>query len=80
MKPIETLDSREVAESSLRAKAKSNLQMIGQDSHANWVVRDLAGQRGGLFVNRGEALRFTMLDDNGGPRAVVMAPVFLSSA
>jgi hypothetical protein len=32
--------------------------MIGQDSHGNWVVQDKAGTRGGLFVDRAEALRY----------------------
>jgi hypothetical protein len=31
--------------------------MIGQDSQGNWVARDQSGTRGGLFVNRAEALR-----------------------
>ena len=32
--------------------------MIGQDSRGNWVVRDKSGTRGGLFVDRTEALRY----------------------
>ena len=32
--------------------------MIGQDSRGNWVVRDKSGIRGGLFVDRTEALRY----------------------
>jgi len=32
--------------------------MIGQDSRGNWVVRDKCGTRGGLFVDRAEALRY----------------------
>ncbi len=32
--------------------------VIGQDSRGNWVVHDNAGRRGGLFVNRAEALRY----------------------
>jgi hypothetical protein len=31
---------------------------IGQDSRGNWVVRDTCGTRGGLFVDRAEALRY----------------------
>ena len=32
--------------------------MIGQDSRGNWVVQDKSGIRGGLFVDRAEALRY----------------------
>jgi hypothetical protein len=34
------------------------LFMIGQDSRGHWVVSDQTGDRGGLFVNRTEALRY----------------------
>jgi hypothetical protein len=36
--------------------------LIGQDSRGNWVVQDKAGTRGGLFVDRGEALRYIRLE------------------
>jgi hypothetical protein len=32
--------------------------MVGQDSHGNWVVQDPSGARGGLFVDRLDALRY----------------------
>ncbi len=32
------------------------LFMVGQDRHGNWVVRDQSGTRGGLFVDRLNAL------------------------
>jgi len=31
---------------------------VGQDSHGNWVVQDQSGTRGGLFVDRLDALRY----------------------
>ena len=31
---------------------------VGQDSRGNWVVREKFGTRGGLFVDRAEALRY----------------------
>jgi len=46
--------------------------MIGQDSRGNWVVRDQAGLRGGLFVERAEALRYVRDEARGHPRAIVM--------
>jgi len=32
--------------------------LVGQDSHGNWVARDQSGTRGGLFVDRTQALRY----------------------
>ena len=32
--------------------------MIGRDSSGHWVVQEPGGTRGGLFVSRGEALKF----------------------
>jgi len=48
------------------------LFMIGQDSHGNWVVQDQSGVRGGLFVDRGEALRFVRFENGNHPQAFVM--------
>jgi hypothetical protein len=46
--------------------------MIGQDSCGNWVVRDQSGLRGGLFVGRGEALRYIRDEAGNHPGTVVM--------
>ncbi len=32
--------------------------MLGQDSRGQWVVCEQNGARGGLFINRAEALRY----------------------
>jgi hypothetical protein len=57
------------------AEPPSRLQppffMIGQDSRGQWVVRDQNGARGGLFVNRAEALRY-IRSQNGLPYPTVM--------
>jgi hypothetical protein len=45
--------------------------MIGQDSHGNWVVQDQAGTRGGLFVDRAEALRYIRFENGIHPHALV---------
>jgi hypothetical protein len=34
------------------------LFIVGQDSHGNWVVQDQNGSRGGIFVERLDALRY----------------------
>ena len=51
-----------------------SLFFIGRNSRGNWVVQDQAGARGGLFVDRGEALRFAMFENGNHPQAVVMVP------
>ena len=48
------------------------LFMVGQDSHGNWVVQDQSGSRGGLFVDRDEALRFVRSENGNRPQAFVM--------
>jgi hypothetical protein len=50
------------------------LFMIGKDSRGNWVVQDNQGSRGGLFVNRAEALKFAMFENGNRPQAVIMVP------
>ena len=50
------------------------LFMIGKDSRGNWIVQDNQGIRGGLFVDRAEALRFAMFENGNRPQAVVMVP------
>ena len=53
------------------------LFMIGQDSHGNWVVQDQSGIRGGLFVDRGEALRYIRFENGNRPQAfVTVAGIF----
>jgi hypothetical protein len=48
------------------------LFMIGQDSRGNWVVQELNGTRGGLFVDRTQALRFVRSETEHRPQLVVM--------
>jgi hypothetical protein len=47
------------------------LFMIGQDSRGNWVVQDQSGVRGGLFIDRAEALRFVRFENGNRPQAFV---------
>jgi hypothetical protein len=55
-----------------RSWRETSLFLIGRDSHGNWVAQDQAGSRGGLFINRAEAVRFAMREN--GCRAAVMLP------
>lgn len=54
--------------------AQSPLFQIGMDRCGHWVVRDERGLRGGLFVDRAQAIRFAMLENGHRPRAFVVVP------
>jgi hypothetical protein len=51
---------------------KPPLFMIGQDGRGNWVVQDKSGIRGGLFVDRAEALRYVRFENGSQTPAVVV--------
>jgi hypothetical protein len=57
-----------------RSSSHSSLFRVGKDSQGHWVVQDQQGLRGGLFVDRAEALKFAMLDNGNGPQAVILVP------
>jgi len=52
----------------------SSLFFIGKDSHGHWVVQDQNHLRGGLFVDRTQALKFALFENGNRPQAVVMVP------
>ncbi|HEY4405400.1 MAG TPA: hypothetical protein VGN55_12210 [Xanthobacteraceae bacterium] len=52
----------------------SSLFRVGKDSHGHWVVQDQQGLRGGLFLDRAEALKFAMFENGNRPQAVIMVP------
>jgi hypothetical protein len=54
--------------------AKPPLFMIGRDGKGNWVVQDQSGARGGLFVDRSEALRYVRFE-NGNQAVVAVSGV-----
>ena len=47
--------------SATQANGSPNL-LLGTDSRGNWIVRDRAGRRGGVFVNRSAALLYARLE------------------
>ena len=57
--------------------SKTQLFMIGRNSRGNRVVRDRSGLRGGLFIDRTEALRFALFENGRRPQAVLMVPGIL---
>jgi hypothetical protein len=46
--------------------------MIGRDCRGNWVAQEKSGVRGGLFINRAEALKYARFEGGNYPHAVVM--------
>jgi hypothetical protein len=56
------------------SNAASGLFLIGRDSRGNWVVQDSNGLRGGLFVDRVQALKFAMSESGNRPQAVITVP------
>jgi hypothetical protein len=45
--------------------------LIGQDSRGNWVVQEKTGYRGGLFIDRTQALRYIRSENGNRPKAFV---------
>jgi hypothetical protein len=60
-----------------QTSARAPMFRVGKDSHGHWVVQDQHGLRGGLFVDRAEALKFAMFENGGRPQAVIMVPGIL---
>jgi len=56
------------------SSSKSSLFLVGRDRDGHWIARDQSGLRGGLFVDRAEALKFAMFENGNRPQAVVMVP------
>ena len=54
--------------------SEPQLFLIGRNSRGNWVVRDQSGLRGGLFINRAEALRFALFENGQRLQAVLTVP------
>jgi hypothetical protein len=57
--------------------SKVPLFLIGRNGEGHWVARDTLGLRGGLFVDRTEALKFALFENGNRLQAVVMVPGIL---
>jgi hypothetical protein len=51
--------------------------LVGKDSQGHWVVKDQKGLRGGLFVDRAQALKYAMHEIADRMQAVIMVPGIL---
>ena len=58
----------------LSSSSKASLFLVGKDSHGHWVAKDPSGRRGGLFIDRAEALKYAMFENGRRPQAVIMVP------
>jgi hypothetical protein len=54
------------------SNGSASLFFVGKNSRGNWVVQDEHGVRGGLFLDRIQALKFARFENGGGSRAVIM--------
>ena len=54
--------------------SQTPLLLIGRDRERHWVVRDLRGRRGGLFVDRAAALKYALFENGNMPQLVVDMP------
>ncbi len=48
--------------------------LVGKDSRGHWVVKDPNGLRGGIFVDRAQALKYAMHEITDRMQAVIMVP------
>jgi hypothetical protein len=53
-------------------RVRPALFMMGQNARGHWVVQELSGMRGGLFIDRVSALRYVRLEGRGSRQVVVM--------
>ncbi len=51
--------------------------LIGRNSRGNWVVRDPSGLRGGLFIDRVQAMKYAMFESGHRSQAAIMVPGIL---
>ena len=49
----------------------ASLFLVGKDKEGHWVARDQRGLRGGLFVDRAEAVKFAMFENGNRSQAIV---------
>jgi hypothetical protein len=48
--------------------------LVGKDSRGHWVVKDPKGLRGGIFIDRAQALKYAMHEIADRIQAVIMVP------
>jgi hypothetical protein len=61
----------DTGQSSTQRPPRSSAFFVGKNSRGNWVAQDQDGLRGGLFVNRNEAVRYAVLANIHHPQDVI---------
>jgi hypothetical protein len=56
----------------LPSHLKFPLFLVGRNSRGNWIVKDQNGLRGGLFVDRAQAIRYARAEIGDQPHAFVI--------
>jgi hypothetical protein len=51
--------------------------LVGKDNQGHWVVKDQKGLRGGIFVDRAQALKYAMHEIADRMQTVIMVPGIL---
>jgi hypothetical protein len=51
---------------------ESSRYFLGRNSRGNWVVQDERGSRGGLFLDRIQALKFVKSENAGSSPAIIV--------
>ena len=49
----------------------SSVVFIGRNSRGNWVAQEQNGLYGGLFVNRAQAVKYALFENNHHPETIV---------
>ena len=53
------------------SRAASTVVFIGKNGRGNWVAREQNGLFGGLFVNRAQALKYALFENDHHPETIV---------
>jgi hypothetical protein len=53
------------------SSSASTIVFIGRNSRGNWVAQEQNGLYGGLFVNRAQALKYALFENDHHPETIV---------
>jgi len=53
----------------------STIVFVGKNSRGQWVAREQNGLYGGLFVNRAQAVKYALFENNHHPETIIELPL-----
>ena len=53
----------------------STIVFVSKNSRGQWVVQEQNGLYGGLFVNRAQAVKFALSENNDHPETIIELPL-----